>query len=226
MNNRFKRVRLIFLFLLVFVIGIQAKNPREKMWLPEINAFMRQDSCSFPAKNQILFVGSSSIRGWKSLPAYFEGYPVLQRGVGGTHLEDIIYFAEKIIFPYSPSQIVLYEGDNDLKDGFTPESYLDDVKTFVRLVQIKQPGTPILILSIKPSPARDYLKHKYMSANKLLESYCMSNELLSYIDISSSVLDDDGVYIADSFLSDKLHLTTTAYEKWAEIIKPHLIKIE
>lgn len=215
---------LTVLFSLFLLSGIYAVNPREKMWLPEINAFMKQDSVDFPAKNQILFVGSSSIRGWKNLPSYFEEYQVIQRGVGGTHLEDIIYFADKIVFPYLPSQIVLYEGDNDLKDGFSPEMYVDDVRTFVRLVQIKQPGTPILILSIKPSPARDYLKQKYLDTNALLKSYCESNKLLSYVDITSSVLDSDGEYISESFLSDNLHLTKTAYEKWAEIIKSHLIQ--
>ena len=113
---------------------LPGKNPREKMWLPEIERFVKQDSIDFPGVGKILFVGSSSIRTWKNIEQYFPGYDIVRRGVGGSHLEDIIYFSDRIVFPYRPRQIVLYEGDNDLKDGFTPERFLDDVKTFVRLV--------------------------------------------------------------------------------------------
>lgn len=216
-----------FVFLLVFItlsVTVEANNPREKMWLPEINAFLKQDSISFPEKNQILFVGSSSIRMWQNLQSYFEGYSLLQRGVGGTQLQDIILFSDKIVFPYSPAQIVLYEGDNDIKYGFTPMEYLEDVKTFVRLVQIKQPNTPILILSVKPSPARDVLKEKYLEVNELLKCYCKDHKMLTYVDITPSVLNPDGEYRISNFLSDKLHLSDNAYKQWAEIIKPHLLK--
>jgi hypothetical protein len=36
----------------------------------------------------VLFVGSSSIRFWKSLPKDFPKYHVINRGFGGSQIED------------------------------------------------------------------------------------------------------------------------------------------
>ncbi|MEG0807426.1 MAG: hypothetical protein RR410_03630 [Alistipes sp.] len=201
-----------------------AYNPREKMWRAEIDKFIAQDSIFKPASGQILFVGSSSIRMWHELASYFPDFDIIQRGVGGSHLEDIIYFAEQIVFAYEPRQIVLYEGDNDLKDGFTPESYLDEVRTFVRLVQIKQPKTPIVILSIKPSPQRNYLLSVYRTANELLRLYAEVEPLVTFVDITPTVIDSKGNYTESAFLSDELHICRATYQNWGNLIRPYLLK--
>ncbi len=215
--------RILLPCLLLLCLHGAGQNPREAMWMPEIAAYMQKDSAAPPAKGAILFTGSSSIRMWKGLADYFPGYQIVQRGVGGSHLEDIIYFAEKIVFPYSPRQIVLYEGDNDLKDGFSPERFMDDVKTFVRLVQIRQPGTSIVLLSVKPSPARDHLQQAYMQANRLMAAYAASQPGVTFVDTTPSVIGPDGQYIESHFMSDKLHINEKAYKQWAEMLRPHLI---
>lgn len=201
---------------------LPGKNPREKMWLPEIERFVAQDSVDFPGVGKILFVGSSSIRTWKNIEQYFPGYDIVRRGVGGSHLEDIIYFSDRIVFPYKPRQIVLYEGDNDLKDGFTPERFLDDVKTFVRLVELHSPGTEIILLSVKPSPSRRHVEEKYLKANELMEAYAAGKEHVKYLDITAPLKDGDR-YRADMFHGDSLHVTPKAFREWARIITPHLI---
>lgn len=216
-----------FVFVVAFVVWMCAanaaggKNPREKMWLPEIEQFVRQDSISFPGEGKILFVGSSSIRTWKNIEDYFPGYDIVRRGVGGSHLEDIIYFADRIVFPYKPRQIVLYEGDNDLKDGFTPERFLDDVKTFVRLVELHSPGTEILLLSVKPSPSRHRFLEKYLKTNELMRTYAAGKQHVTYVDITAPLMDKRG-YRPDMFRGDSLHVTAKAFRAWAEIITPYL----
>lgn len=198
------------------------KNPREKMWLPEIEQFMKQDSISFPGEGKILFVGSSSIRTWKNIEQYFPGYDIVRRGVGGSHLEDIIYFSDRIVFPYKPRQIVLYEGDNDMKDGFTPERFLDDVKTFVRLVELHSPATEILLLSVKPSPSRHYLFEKYRKANELMKAYAAGKKNVTFVDVTAPLMDENGAYRPDMFYGDSLHTTRKAFREWAKIITPYL----
>src|SRR3954447_2014149 len=88
----------------------------------EIQLFKKQDSVSFPPKDAILFVGSSSFTKWQDVQSYFPGYTIINRGFGGSVLPDVIRYANEIIIPYHPRQVVVYCGDNDLasSDTVTP----------------------------------------------------------------------------------------------------------
>ena len=46
--------------------------------------YEKADSINPPAKDLILFVGSSTMENWKTLADDFPGKPVLNRGVSGT----------------------------------------------------------------------------------------------------------------------------------------------
>ena len=100
-------------------------------WEPEIRAFEASDRTNPPAKHAILFVGSSSIRLWKTLAKDFPNARVINRGFGGSRIADSTAFADRIIFPYEPRTIVFYAGDNDLAEGRTPEQVAADYQAFV-----------------------------------------------------------------------------------------------
>lgn len=70
----------------------------------------------------MLFVGSSSFTKWTDVQNYFPGYKIINRGFGGYSLPDVIRYADNIVFPYHPKQIVNYCGENDLAaaDSVTP----------------------------------------------------------------------------------------------------------
>jgi lysophospholipase L1-like esterase len=220
--NRIKIIILIS-FILFFTRGY-SQYKREAMWLPEIKEFLHADSLKFPKKNSILFVGSSSIRLWNDLQSYFPEYKIIQRGVGGSHLEDIIHFADKIIFPYNPKQIILYEGSNDINNGQTPEEYIVELKVFVNLVHLHQKRTPIVILSVFCSPSRNKISDEYQKLNILLKEFSIKNPNVTFVDISKTVFDTQGYYDRNAFLSDSLHVSASTYKKWATIIKPYLKK--
>jgi hypothetical protein len=54
-------------------------------WEKEIAAFESGDAENLPEKGGIVFVGSSSIRRWKTLAADFPDHRLLKRGFGGSH---------------------------------------------------------------------------------------------------------------------------------------------
>src|SRR5687767_8200176 len=98
---------MIRVFFAVIVLSITtaaqtAPYTREKEWEKEINALVEIDRRQTPPANAVLFVGSSSIRMWQSLREDFPGVNVINRGFGGSHLEDLVFFAPKIVFPYRP----------------------------------------------------------------------------------------------------------------------------
>src|SRR5690606_13403908 len=90
------------LFFIVFLIGVSlSKTVAQSHWpfYSSIENFKKQDSVSFPKKGSILFIGSSSIARWDDLEKSFSGYPIIQRGFGGSEFKDILHYAEDIIFP-------------------------------------------------------------------------------------------------------------------------------
>src|SRR4051794_9063164 len=77
-------------------------------FIEEIRDFKHQDSLHFPPKKANLFVGSSSLRKWTTMQEDLHGYKVINRGFGGSSLPDVIRYANDIILPYKPKQVLVY----------------------------------------------------------------------------------------------------------------------
>jgi lysophospholipase L1-like esterase len=188
----------------------------------EIRAFEAIDRTNPPPSRACLFAGSYSIRLWKSLGQDFAGVKVINRGFDGSQIEDVTFFADRIVWPYRPRMILLYAGDNDLAAGKTPERVFADFRMFVEKVRAKLPDVPIAFISIKPSPARRPLLDRARTANKLVEDYTRHGRGLTYIDVFTPMLGADGQPRSELFIEDKLHLNAQGYALWREIIRPHL----
>src|ERR1700751_4729631 len=110
--NRIACYLLIFCF--VFSKSLHAQQPA---FYDEIQNFKHQDSINPPPQHAILFVGSSSFTKWTDVQAYFPGYTIINRGFGGSGLNDAIEYESDIIVPYHPKHIVIYSGENDVAAG-------------------------------------------------------------------------------------------------------------
>lgn len=215
----------LFLFFIIFISYAQLRDSiyhRDVIWRENIKSFEKEDRKSPPKPYPILFVGSSSFTSWKNIGSYFPDKNILNRGFGGSEMRDLIYYFHRIVVPYRPSQIVVYEGDNDITFGQTAEMFLDDVKAFVRLVELHLPGTPIVILSIKKSKARSHFFIEFDRANALLYQYAQTKKNIQFVDVSQVLFDEYGQIRDDCFESDNLHINAKGYRLWAEVLKNHL----
>lgn len=217
--------RLILLFLLVLPLFARASqpvhaSPEQAKWEPAIAAFEAADKLNPPAPGSTLFIGSSSIEHWKSLAADFPEVSVINRGFGGSELGDSTYFADRIVAPYHPRAVVLYAGDNDLQDGHSPTQVRDDFAAFVREVRLVDPGVPIAFVAIKPSMARKVLLPEVSQANALIKTYTATQKRVTYLDVYTPMLGDDGQPQMKWFGDDGLHMNRTGYALWIGIIKP------
>lgn len=213
------------LLLLLLVSPARAQAPstsKVSPWEPEISAFEQADRTNPPPRHPILFVGSSSIRLWKTLAQDLKGYPVLNHGFGGSQISDSTAFCNRIITPYEPSLIFLYAGDNDVAADHTPDQILRDFKEFVAAVRAKLPSTPIAFISIKPSPSRWQYIDTIKAANRLISEYVRSDKRLTYVDIFSKMLDAEAKPREELFIADKLHMNAQGYAIWTEAIKAQL----
>ncbi len=215
------------LVLLVFVLAptTNAQQSTENKWEPEIQQFENSDKKDPPPRGAVLFVGSSSIRMWKSLTEDLPGIKVINRGFGGSQIADSTFYVDRIVTPYRPTMIVFYAGDNDLFDGKTPQQVLEDYKAFVSRVRIKLPSTKIAFISIKPSPARASIVDQMRQANTLIRNYSSNDKRLLFIDVFTPMLGTDGNPRPELFGLDKLHMNRQGYELWKTVLAPYLSPI-
>ncbi len=196
---------------------------RQSKWEPDIAAFEAADRTNPPPKKAILFIGSSSIRLWKSLAQDFPRHNVLNRGFGGSEIADSVQFAERIVIPYQPRLIVLYAGGNDINGGKSSEQVFADFKTFVAKVHEKLPRTRIAYISIAPNPARWAQVERVRATNKLIADYVKKNpRRLDFIDVFPHMLGADGLPKPDIFVEDRLHMNANGYKLWTALVQKHL----
>ena len=121
-------------------------------WEKEIAALEARDLTNPPPKDCIVFVGSSSIRRWTSLGADFPGFPVVNHGFGGSQLADSVNFADRIITPCQPRQVVIYAGGNDINAGKDPEVVYGDFVALVTRIRGRLPKADIAYIADRPEP--------------------------------------------------------------------------
>jgi lysophospholipase L1-like esterase len=216
-----KRLTLL-LTLLALSFAAHAKGPDHSQWEHDIQAFEAADRSTPPPANAVLFVGSSSIRLWASLTADFPEYRLINRGFGGSDLDDATAFADRIVKPYHPVAIVIYAGDNDLQNGDTPEQVRDDFATFVAKVRQDQPEVPIAFISIKPSVARMNLLSNIERANALIRDWSMAQKGVAFLDVAPAMLDANGQPKQELFVGDGLHMNPKGYALWVAQVRPWL----
>jgi lysophospholipase L1-like esterase len=190
----------------------------------DINTILKWDKMYAPPANPILFTGSSSIRKWDDLERTFSSYVVMNRGVGGAVTNDIIYYADQIIFPYHPRQIVLYVGENDLVEkGVTADTVFNRFQKLYTTIRSKLPNTPIVYISIKPSPSRVQFLPVAKQANSMIRNYIAKQSRITFVDVFQLMLDKNGKPRKELFVEDMLHMNSQGYAIWQKAVKPHLL---
>lgn len=201
-----------------FVTRAWAEEPTGP-FAKEMQAFAEQDKKQPPPAAPILFVGSSSIRLWKVADS-FPGLPVLNRGFGGSQISHVLQYFDRVVTPYKPRVIVFYSGDNDIAAGKTADRVADDFADFVHRVHDRLPGTPVVVISTKPSIQRWKLIETIREANARIAAMAADDPLLHYVDVHPAMLGKDGQPRRELFLIDGLHMNAEGYKIWAELVRP------
>lgn len=186
----------------------------------EIEALRQRDVAQQDFNCDVLFVGSSSIRLWSTLEEDFPKMNVVNRGYGGATIRDILYNYASVFNKYQPRNIVFY-CDNDISGNqhdVTAGEWYDLYRTFFQKVHANYPNAQIYALSIKYSGNREKLRDKQRLVNNLLAEYCNQQPWLTYVDVSTPLLKNDGTPDNRLFLQDQLHITREGYTLWTKAI--------
>ena len=193
-----------------------------------ILAFESNDRVNPPPEGAIVITGSSSIRRWhNSIVKDLAPLTIIPRGFGGSTMKDVLHFIDRLAIKHKPRAVVVYEGDNDTGRYLVPPATIvDQFSKIVDKIHNALPETRIYVLSVKPSVLRRPFWDKARETNELLKKLVADNDLLTYIDVATPLLDTNGEVMTDIFVDDNLHLNEKGTQIWAATIRTALMKGE
>lgn len=217
--------RIITILLILISSYVFAQQAKPAFW-QDIQHFRHLDSVQPPPAHPILFVGSSSFTKWTDVQNYFPGYTILNRGFGGSTLNDLLRYEEDVIFKYDPKQIVIYCGENDIasSDTVTSAVAFDRFKKLYAEIRAMYPDVPVVYISMKPTPSRWQLRDRMMQSNKLIRNYLKKEKNAQFVNVWNAMLGPDGKPKPDIFIEDNLHMNAKGYAIWQKILQPYLLK--
>jgi lysophospholipase L1-like esterase len=189
-------------------------------WAKDIAAFEAADRETPPRPGGVVFVGSSSVRLWKTLAEDFPEIRPVNRGFGGSRVADCTFYFDRLVVAHRPRLVVFYCGGNDLADGRTPEEVGADFRAFCARFHAALPDAKLVVNSIKITPSRWKLREPIAFANVLLAAHCAGDPRREFVDLNPSVLTPDGAPREQLYVEDRLHLNAAGYAVWRDRLKP------
>ena len=189
----------------------------------DIDKFLDQDKIDPPPENAFLFIGSSSIRLWKTLEDDMKPLKIINRGFGGAHTKHINRHKDKIVFPYEPKAIVYFCGTNDINGWNSPEDVFSEFEKFYFSVRERLPNTIFFTISIQPSPSRFDQRQRQIEWNEAVNFLADKEENLVFIDVSPPMLSEDKKPRPELYTKDMLHMNEEGYKIWTKLVRENLI---
>lgn len=175
----------------------------------------------------VLFFGSSSIRLWKDLDEMMSPLKVVNRGYGGASIRDIHYNYDRVLADYNPKAFVIF-CDNDIcgnENDLTVGEVYDHYRLLFQRLEKDYPGIPVFFLSWKYSELRAGLRDKQQLVNGVMKDFAAKSTQVTYVDVNSTLLKDDGDVNSELFESDNLHINRDGYLLWTSVLKPQLLEV-
>ncbi len=219
MNFMKSRITVSLLFSFLWAFNLQAQDPaRLKNDIAEIE---EQERNLDPTKPVVVLAGSSSVKMWKDVQAYFPEYNMINNGFGGSEFSDLLHYYSKLILEPNPDILFIYEGDNDIASGEKPAVIVKEARKLIKKVKKDLPQTRIILISAKPSVARWELKEQYIDLNKRLTKMT-KEEGVEMADVWKAMVNEEGEVYKDIFIQDNLHMNKKGYDIWGRVLQEYL----
>ena len=151
---------------------------------------------------------------------------VIPRGFGGSIMNDVLYYLDRVALAYEPRAILIYEGDNDTAARLPTELILGQLREIIARIHDALLETRVYVLSVKPSVLRWNVWDHAQEVSAGYREIAAADPLVHYVDVATPLLDDDGSVMTDIFVRDNLHLNDYGNEIWGAAIKAALMPIE
>ena len=213
----------------LFLVGLVSTTTAQRTsdpsrWADSIAAF--DADAAFRPSGAIVLTGSSSFARWRTMEEDLAPLTVVPRGFGGSTMVDVLHYVDRLVMPYKPRAVVIYEGDNDTFYGVSPEMIAGQLEEIISEIHAALPDTRVYVLSVKPSLARVNAWDKAQETADFYKKIVAGDDRLHFIDVATPFLKSDGTVMDDVFVDDGLHLNDKGNRIWARAIKSVLMEIE
>ncbi|EPT34397.1 GDSL-like Lipase/Acylhydrolase family protein [Bacteroidetes bacterium oral taxon 272 str. F0290] len=182
---------------------------------------------------QIVLIGNSITHFWsddhrktgkakkafaKSWDKLFEGKIVRNQGYGWDRIENglwRIYHGE--LDDFEAEKIFLLLGANNVALN-TDEEIVDGMLQLIRAVKQRQPNAKIYQVGIMPERHHE---QRIARINRTLQEK-LQNTAVTYVDMSTGFLDENGKLIESLFIGDGVHPNAKGYEREAKNLEPYV----
>jgi lysophospholipase L1-like esterase len=138
-------------------------------------------------------------------------------------MSELFYYADELIVQYKPKKIFIYEGDNDLSKGKSPDQILLDAEKLLKLIRCGLPRkVKVFFITPKPSILRWDQRNKYETYINMLKVWSGKQKNVEIVDVWTPMLDEKGELQKDLFIEDGLHMNSKGYDLWSIQIKRYL----
>jgi lysophospholipase L1-like esterase len=219
----------IVLLLIALPPDAYSQLPDPTRFERDIRRFERDDDRNPPPENAIVLTGSSSIGRWNNqAEEALSPLTVIPRGFGGSIMNDLVHYIDRVAINYKPRAVLIYEGDNDTSPGsMIPlamiTSQLDEI---IDRIHAQLPEARVYVLSVKPSPIRESVWERAQLLNEHYQELADADPRVHYVDVATPLLKEDGSMRRDIYMRDDLHLNGSGNEIWGATIKAALMPLE
>ena len=218
-----KFIGFLLLLSIYFESGAQLKQPNFPDSL--FTTYYHQRHSHFKtlpkASGNIIFLGDSISDGaeWSEL---FGDIRLLNRGISGDFSVGVLNRLEEV-YSRKPAKVFLLIGINDLTRNITTDSVIKNIIWIVDLLKANSPNTKVYVQSVFPVNERfgkfsghTSKKAQILDLNEQLSSIYKTHQF-EYINVFSFLVDSTG-RLNERFTNDGLHLNSSGYLKWKEVV--------
>ena len=183
---------------------------------------------AYPAQenqNGIIFYGASNFRMWTEMEQDLPEYRVQNHGFGGCTDQDLVHYADKLLYPYHPDIVFFQTGSNDyvsLKgtDEEKVAACMDYKKQMFAEIHRQLPDAKLVVMSGLLLPGRSEYRELTEEINKELKVLCAETDYLWFVDASAMTWDGQR-YAEELFIKDGIHLNHEGQLLWMrDYIRP------
>lgn len=221
----FYRIICVILLISLMVLLYFYVNKKE-----EINVIKKEEITN----PNVLMLGDSITEIYNLNEFYGEDKLIVNSGISGNRVDDILNNMKSRVYAYNPSKIFLLIGINDiLWDNRDADYIYDKTIELVEHIHEKLPNTKIYIESIYPY--NDELKNHYdgelpdyetvsntlTTVNKRVREYTVKHDYTKYINLYDALTDENNKFDM-RYSYDGLHPNEEGYKVITEILKKYM----
>jgi lysophospholipase L1-like esterase len=173
----------------------------------------------------IVFVGSSIMALWESLPRFFPGMPILNTAVSGSQTHEIYARLDELVTRHAPCAVCYYCGSNDINHDVPAQTIVQNVIRTYEALRRRLAGLTFIYLSIIKAPQKRDRWDRVEDVNHQLSEWASRSDGFHFVDINPVFFSSHGTPRMDFYEADQLHLMPAAYLALGDYLGPRVLAL-